>query len=82
MYRRGVILGLTRVIVFLLPITIILLVPLMRIGIHAMANIRGRYASLDILYAKLDLFATLLVNLKDYIAGKMIKASGVRLKDK
>jgi hypothetical protein len=51
-----------------LPIAIILLVPLMRIGVHAMANVGGRYA-------KPDLFATLLANLKAYIAGGVIEAS-------
>jgi hypothetical protein len=38
-HRRGVILGPTRAVVFLLPIAIILLVPLLRIGVHAMANV-------------------------------------------
>ena len=81
MHRRGVILGPTRAVVFPLPIAIILLVPLMRIAIHAMANIGGRYASLDILHAEPDLSATLLVNLKDYIAGRMIEVSEERLED-
>jgi hypothetical protein len=80
-HRRGVILGPTRAVVFLLPIIIILLVPLMRIGVHAMANVGGRYASLGILHAEPDLSATLLVNLEDYIAGRMIEASGERLED-
>jgi hypothetical protein len=75
-YRRGVVLGLTRAIVFLLPIVIILLVPLMRIGVYAIANVGGRYASLDMLYVKPDLFITLLANLKAYIAGGVIEASG------
>jgi hypothetical protein len=48
----------------------------MRIGVHAMANVGGRYVSLDMLYAEPDLSATLLVNLKAYIAGGVIKASG------
>ena len=52
MHRRGVVLGPTRAVVFLLPIAIILLVPLMRIGVHAMANVGGRYVSLDMLYAE------------------------------
>jgi hypothetical protein len=62
MHWRGVIPGPTRAVVFLLPIAIILLVLLMRIGVHAMANVGGRYASLDILHAEPDLSATLLVN--------------------
>ena len=41
-----------------------------------MANIGGKYASLDIPYAKPDLSATLLANLKAYVAGGVIKASG------
>ena len=61
MHRRGVVLGSTSAVVFLLPIAIILLVPLMRIGVHAMANVGGRYVSLDMLYAEPDLSATLLV---------------------
>jgi hypothetical protein len=75
-HRRGVILGPTRAVVFLLPIAIILLVPLMRIGVHAMANVGGRYASLNMLHAELDLSATLLVNLKAHIASGVIEASG------
>jgi hypothetical protein len=75
-HRRGVILGPTRAVVFLLPIAIILLVPLMRIGVHAMANVGGRYTSLDMLYAEPDLFTTLLVNLKAYIASEVIGALG------
>jgi hypothetical protein len=75
--RRGVVLGSTRAVVFLLPIAIpILLVPLMRIGVHAMANVGGKYASLDMLHAEPDLSATLLVNLKAYVAGGVIEASG------
>ena len=54
MYRRGVILGPTRAVVFPLPIAIILLVPLMRIGVHAMANVGGRYTSLDMLHVEPD----------------------------
>jgi hypothetical protein len=74
-HRRGIILGLTRAIVFLLPIVIlILLVSLMRIGVHTMANIGGRYASLDMPHAEPDLFTTLLVNLKAYVAGGVIEA--------
>ena len=77
MRRRGVVLGSTRAVVFLLPIAIpILLVPLMRIGVHAMANVGGKYASLDMLHAEPDLSATLLVNLKAYVAGGVIEASG------
>ena len=34
------------------PWILILLVPLMRIGVHAMANVGGRYVSLDMLYAE------------------------------
>jgi hypothetical protein len=75
-HRRGVILGPTRAVVFPLPIAIILLVPLMRIGVHAMANVRGRYTSLDMLHVEPDLSTTLLVNLKAYIAGGVIEASG------
>ena len=60
-----------------MPIAIlILLVLLMRIGVYAMANVGGRYVSLDMLYAEPDLSATLLVNLKAYIAGGVIEASG------
>ncbi len=62
MHRRGVILGLTRAVVFPSPIAIILLVPLMRIGVHAMAIVGGRYASL--------------LNLKAYIVGGVIEESG------
>ena len=76
MHRRGVILGPTRVIVFPLPIAIILLMPLMRIGVHAMANVGGRYASLDMLHAEPDLSTTLVANLKAYIASGLIEASG------
>ena len=77
MYRRGVVLGPTRAVVFLLPIAIlILLVSLMRIGVHAMANVGGRYASLDMPHAEPDLSATLLVNLKAYVAGGVIEAWG------
>ena len=76
MHRRGVVLGPTRAVVFSLPIAIILLVPLMRIGVHAIANVGGRYASLDMLHAEPDLSATLLANLKVYIAGGVIEASG------
>jgi hypothetical protein len=47
----------------------------MRIGVHAMANVGGRYTSLDI-DAEPDLSTTLLVNLKAYIAGGVIEASG------
>jgi hypothetical protein len=54
-HQRGVVLGLTRAVVFLLPIVIILLVPLMRIGVHAMANVGGRYASLDMPHVEPDL---------------------------
>ena len=54
-HRRGVILGPTRAVVFLLPIAIlILLVSLMRIGVHAMANVGGRYTSLDMLHVEPD----------------------------
>jgi hypothetical protein len=59
-----------------LPIAIILLVPLMRIGVHAMANVGGRYTPLDMLHAEPDLSATLLVNLKAYITSGVIEASG------
>ena len=76
MHRRGVILGPTRAVVFPLPITIILLVLLMRISVYAMANVGGRYASLDMLHAEPDLSATLLVNLKAYITSGVIEASG------
>ena len=36
----------------------------MRINVYAMANVRGRYASLDMLYTEPDLSTTLLVNQK------------------
>jgi hypothetical protein len=76
-HRRGVVLGPTRAVVFLLPIAIlILLVPVMRIGVHAMANVGGRYASLDMLHAEPDLSATLLANLKTHITAGLIEASG------
>jgi hypothetical protein len=76
-HRRGVVLGPTRAVVFLLPIAIlILLVSLMRIGVHAMANVGGRYASLDMPHAEPDLSATLLANLKAYVAGGVIEAWG------
>ena len=42
----------------------------MQIGVDAMANVEGRYTSLA------DLSTTLLVNLKAYIAGGVIEASG------
>jgi hypothetical protein len=48
----------------------------MRIGVHAMANVGGRYASLDMLCVEPGLSATLLVNLEAYIAGGVIEASG------
>jgi hypothetical protein len=54
----------TIVVVFPLPIAIILLVLLMWSDVYAMANIEGRYASLDMLHAEPDLSATLLANLK------------------
>lgn len=77
MHRRSVILSPTSTVVFPLLIAIfILLVPLMRIRVYAMANVGGRYASLDMLHAEPDLPATLLVNLKAYIAGGVIEASG------
>jgi hypothetical protein len=75
-HRCGIVLGPARTVVFPLPIAIILLVPLMRIGVHAMANVGGRYASLDILHAEPDLSTTLLVNLKAHITGGVIEASG------
>jgi hypothetical protein len=76
-HRCGVVLGLTRAVVFPLPIAIlILLVPLMRIGVHAMANVGGRYVSLDMQHAEPDLSTTLLANLKAYVAGGVIEASG------
>ena len=62
---------------FPLPIIIlILLVPLMRMGVHAMANIAGRYASLDMPHAEPNLSVTLLANLKARVAGGVIEASG------
>jgi hypothetical protein len=48
----------------------------MRIGVHDMANVGGRYVSLDMPHAELDLSTTLLANLKAHIAGGMIEASG------
>jgi hypothetical protein len=48
----------------------------MRIDVHAMTNVGGRFTSLDILHAEPDLSVTLLVNLKVYIAGGVIEASG------
>jgi hypothetical protein len=48
----------------------------MQIDVHAMANVGGRFASLDMLHAEPDLSATLLVNLKAHIAGGVIEASG------
>jgi hypothetical protein len=48
----------------------------MRINVYAMANVRGRYISLDMLYTEPDLSTTLLVNLKAHIAGGVIAASG------
>ena len=48
----------------------------MRIGVHAMANVGGRYVSLDMLHAELDLSTTLLANLKAHVAGGVIEASG------
>jgi hypothetical protein len=44
----------------------------MRIDVHAMVNVGGRFASLDMLHAEPDLSATLLVNLKANIAGGVI----------
>jgi hypothetical protein len=75
-HRRGVILGQTHAVVFPLPIAIILLVPLMRIDVDAMANVGGRYASLDMLHTEPDLSATPLANLKAHVAGSVIEASG------
>jgi hypothetical protein len=75
--QRSVVLRPTRAVVFPLPIAIlILLVPLMRIGVHAMANVGRRYASLDMPHAEPDLSATLLTNLKVHVAGGVIEASG------
>jgi hypothetical protein len=72
-----VVLGPTRAVVFPLPIAIlILLVPPMRIGVYAMANVGGRYASLDMPHAEPDLSATLLANLKAHVAAGVIEASG------
>jgi hypothetical protein len=74
-HRCGVVLNLTRDVVFPLPIAIlILLVPLMRIKVRAMANIGKRYVSLDMPHAEPDLSITLLVNLKVYVAGGVIEA--------
>jgi hypothetical protein len=53
----------------------------MRIGVHAMANVGGRNASLDMLHAEPDLSATLLVNLKVYTAGGGDRSVGERLED-
>jgi hypothetical protein len=73
-YRRGIVLGPARAVVFPLAIAIlILLVPLMRTGVHAIANVGGRYASLDMPHAEPDLSATLL---KAHVAGGVIEASG------
>jgi hypothetical protein len=74
-HRRNVILSLISAIVFLLSIIIILLMPLMRIGVHIIANVGGRYTSLNMLYVKPGLSVTLLVNLKAYIAGGVIETS-------
>jgi hypothetical protein len=72
-HRCGIILGPSRTVVFPLPIAIlILLVPLMRIGVCAMANIGGRYASLDMPHAEPDLSVT-----KAHIAGSVIVDIGI-----
>ena len=82
MHRRGVVLGSTSAVVFLLPIAIILLVPLMRIGVHAMANVGGRYVSLDMLYAEPDLSATLLVKPESLYSRRGDRSVGERLEDR
>jgi hypothetical protein len=80
MHRRGVVLDPTRAVaahVPPLPIAIlILLVRLMRIGVHAAVDVGGRNAWLDVPYAERDLSATLLVNLTTQVAGGVIEASG------
>jgi hypothetical protein len=59
-----------------LPIAIlILLVRLMRIGVHAVVDV-GRNTWLDMSHAKPDLSATLLINLTAQVAGGVIEASG------
>ena len=75
MHRRGVVLGPTRAVVFPLPIAIILLVP-------TDADRRPCYGEcqrkiyLVRLHAEPDLSTMLLINLKAYIAGGVIEASG------
>ena len=77
-HRRCVVLDPTRVIaahVSPLPIVIlILLVRRLQIGAHAVVDIGGRNAWLDMLHAELDLSATLLANLTAYEAGGVIEA--------
>jgi hypothetical protein len=59
-----------------LPIAIlVLLVRLMRIGVHAVVDVGGRNAWLDMPYAE-DLSATPLANLTAQVAGGVIEASG------
>ena len=80
MHRRYVILDPTCVIaahVSLLPITILTpLVRLLQIGVHAVVDVGGINAWLDMPYAEQDLSATLLANLTAHEAGGVIEASG------
>jgi hypothetical protein len=70
----------TRIIsahVSLLPITILTpLVRLLQIGVHAVVDVGGINAWLDMPYAEQDLSATLLANLTAHEAGGVIEASG------
>jgi hypothetical protein len=80
MHRRDVVLGPTRAVVAHVPqlpiVILILLVRLMRIGVHAVVDIGGRNAWLDMPHAEPDLSATLLINLTTQVAGGVIEASG------
>jgi hypothetical protein len=79
MHRRGIILGPIRAVaahVSPLPIAIlILLVRLMRIGVHTIVDVGGRNAWLDMPHAE-DLSATPLANLTAQVAGGVVEASG------
>ena len=79
-HRRCVVLGPTRVVaahVSPLPIAIlILLVRLLQISVHAIVDVGGRNAWLDMPHAELNLSATLLANLTAYEAVGVIEALG------
>ena len=85
MHWHGVVLGPTRAVAALVsPLSaaiLILLVRLMRIGAHAVADVGGRNARLDVPHAKPDLSATLLANLDGPCSQRCDRSVGERLED-